>query len=43
MTVGYGDAVPQTDYGRLVASLTMLASVIILALPISVGPSLHPL
>jgi voltage-gated potassium channel len=36
MTVGYGDAVPQTIWGRLVAVLTMLASVIILALPISV-------
>mmetsp|Transcript_12093 Transcript_12093/g.25410 ORF Transcript_12093/g.25410 Transcript_12093/m.25410 type:complete len:612 (-) Transcript_12093:217-2052(-) len=36
MTVGYGDAVPRSDFGRMVASLTMLASVIILALPISV-------
>jgi hypothetical protein len=36
MTVGYGDAVPMTVGGRIVASLTMLASIIILALPISV-------
>jgi hypothetical protein len=36
MTVGYGDAVPVTVGGKLVASLTMLSSIIILALPISV-------
>lgn len=36
MTVGYGDAVPETPLGRLIATMTMLASIIILALPISV-------
>eukprot|EP00854_Cymbomonas_tetramitiformis_P011713 gene11713-13828_t len=36
MTVGYGDVVPNTTSGQLVASLAMLASIIILALPISV-------
>jgi hypothetical protein len=36
MTVGYGDAVPMTVGGRVVACITMLASIIILALPISV-------
>lgn len=36
MTVGYGDAVPVTFWGKMVASVTMLASVIITALPISV-------
>ena len=36
MTVGYGDTVPTTEVGQLVASATMIASVIILALPISV-------
>jgi len=36
MTVGYGDAVPKTTPGQIVASLAMLASIIILALPISV-------
>ena len=36
MTVGYGDAVPETPIGRLIATATMLSSIIILALPISV-------
>lgn len=36
MTVGYGDAVPTTIWGKLVAALTMLGSVVITALPISV-------
>ena len=36
MTVGYGDAVPETPVGRLIATGTMLSSIIILALPISV-------
>lgn len=36
MTVGYGDQVPVTGAGRLVASLAMLASVLLMALPISV-------
>ena len=33
MTVGYGDVVPVTDAGKVVAGLTMVASFIILALP----------
>jgi len=36
MTVGYGDVVPSTTAGQIVASAAMLASIIILALPISV-------
>ena len=36
MTVGYGDEVPVTGPGRLVACLAMLASVLLMALPISV-------
>ena len=36
MTVGYGDAVPATNEGKVVASVTMIASVLIMALPISV-------
>ena len=36
MTVGYGDEVPVTGGGRLVACLAMLASVLLMALPISV-------
>lgn len=36
MTVGYGDEVPVTGAGRLVACLAMLASVLLMALPISV-------
>lgn len=36
MTVGYGDEVPVTGFGRLVACLAMLASVLLMALPISV-------
>jgi len=36
MTVGYGDVVPATAVGQVVASMTMIASIIILALPISV-------
>ena len=36
MTVGYGDAYPVTVPGKIVASLTMISSVIITALPISV-------
>ena len=36
MTVGYGDEVPITGAGRFVACLAMLASVLLMALPISV-------
>ena len=36
MTVGYGDVIPVTPLGKLVASVTMIASIIITALPISV-------
>eukprot|EP00873_Tetraselmis_striata_P003712 jgi/Tetstr1/423976/TSEL_014587.t1 len=36
MTVGYGDVVPATEWGKLVACFTMLVSIIIMALPISV-------
>ena len=36
MTVGYGDAVPATFWGKIVASVTMIGSVVITALPISV-------
>jgi|AntAceMinimDraft_5_1070358.scaffolds.fasta_scaffold06000_5 hypothetical protein len=36
MTVGYGDEVPVTSEGKLVACVAMLASVLLLALPISV-------
>ena len=36
MTVGYGDAVPRNYVGQIIASMTMIASIIIMALPISV-------
>ena len=36
MTVGYGDHVPSTAWGKFVACLTMVVSVLLLALPISV-------
>jgi len=36
MTVGYGDVYPTTDLGKLFATVTIVCSVVILALPISV-------
>ncbi|GMH41953.1 hypothetical protein BSKO_09872 [Bryopsis sp. KO-2023] len=36
MTVGYGDVVPKSIQGQLVACLAMLSSILIMALPISV-------
>eukprot|EP00658_Telonema_sp_P-2_P032601 TRINITY_DN2409_c0_g2_i1.p1 TRINITY_DN2409_c0_g2~~TRINITY_DN2409_c0_g2_i1.p1 ORF type:complete len:552 (-),score=158.07 TRINITY_DN2409_c0_g2_i1:358-2013(-) len=36
MTVGYGDIVPTTDLGKLAASIAIICSVMVLALPISV-------
>ena len=36
MTVGYGEIVPITTWGKLFSSIAMIASVLILALPISV-------
>lgn len=35
-TVGYGDAVPLTTAGKLIASATMICGIIVIALPISV-------
>ena len=35
-TVGYGDAVPFTTVGKLIASATMICGIIVIALPISV-------
>lgn len=35
-TVGYGDVVPVTVWGRLVASLTMISGLIMLALPVGI-------
>jgi len=36
MTVGYGDMVPNTWAGKLVAAICMVSSIVIMALPISV-------
>ena len=36
MTVGYGDIVPVTVPGKLVASMAMIVAIVIVALPISV-------
>jgi voltage-gated potassium channel len=38
-TVGYGDAVPITPLGRLIASLTAVAGLIMLALPVGIVAS----
>jgi len=35
-TVGYGDAIPNTVAGKAIASVTMIAGIIVIALPISV-------
>lgn len=35
-TVGYGDVVPQTPVGRMIGALTMVAGLIVLALPIAI-------
>ena len=35
-TVGYGDFVPVTSFGRVVACITMIAGIIIISLPISI-------
>lgn len=35
-TVGYGDAIPNTAGGKVVAALTMICGIIVIALPISV-------
>ncbi|KAK9829170.1 hypothetical protein WJX72_004285 [[Myrmecia] bisecta] len=36
ITVGYGDYVPVTGWGKLVAAMTMVSAVIVIALPVSV-------
>jgi hypothetical protein len=36
MTVGYGDEIPTTGAGKFVACVAMVASLLLLALPISV-------
>lgn len=35
-TVGYGDVVPQTAVGRMIGAMTMVAGLIVLALPIAI-------
>jgi voltage-gated potassium channel len=35
-TVGYGDVIPQTPLGRLIGGLTMIAGIVMLALPVAI-------
>jgi voltage-gated potassium channel len=35
-TVGYGDVVPQTTIGRMIGGLTMIAGLVMLALPVAI-------
>ncbi|MBN8994696.1 MAG: ion transporter [Rhizobiales bacterium] len=35
-TVGYGDVIPQTPLGRVIGGLTMIAGIVMLALPVAI-------